>query len=206
MRSLEKPKLLERTKLSGAIREITSQELKKKAEEAYIALLLENDLSNKMLAKHLKQSILPAIAIYTTILDDNWLKEDAFQLIRKSVLESAMPMAKAFQSMGRLPFFFFLFRRMCPASIRSQFGAVGWKMEWKRNDNSAIEWDCRSCFYADVLNRYGMPELLSIFCESDDVIYGNIPGVLWGRTKTIGGGAELCDFRFYNCRGKRIGN
>lgn len=195
--------LLEKTKLSGAMQEITSQELQKKAEQAYKTLLFENDLSDKMQAKHLKQAILPAVAVYTTLLEDNWLKEDAFELIRKSVLDAAKPMAKAFQSMGRLPFFFLVLRKMCPASIRSQFGSAGWKMEWKRNDQSAIEWDCHSCFYADVLNRHGMMELLSIFCESDDVVYRNIPDVLWGRTKTIGCGAELCDFRFYNCRRKR---
>lgn len=97
--------LLEKTKLSGAMQEITSQELQKKAEQAYKTLLFENDLSDKMQAKHLKQAILPAVAVYTTLLEDNWLKEDAFELIRKSVLDAAKPMAKAFQSMGRLPFF-----------------------------------------------------------------------------------------------------
>jgi hypothetical protein len=191
-------RLLRKTRLADAMRKITTQELQENAEKAYEKLLLENDLRNSMLAKHLKQSILPAIAVYDTLLLASWPKEDAFGLIRRSVLDAAKPMAKVFHAAGRLPFFFPLLRKMCPASVRSQFGEPGWRMEWKRNDKTVIEWDCHSCFYADILNRYGMPELISIFCESDDVVYGNIPGVTWGRTKTIGSGAELCDFRFYN--------
>ncbi len=194
---------LRNTKLSKGINEINSQELREKAESVYAKLLLENDLSNKMLAKHLKQSILPAVAVYSTLLSAGWLSDDAFRLIRRSVLTAAKPMATAFHTAGQLPFFFSLLRKMCPASVRSEFGEAGWQMEWKRNDSGAIEWDCHSCFYANVLNQYGVPELISIFCESDDVVYGNIPGVEWRRTKTIGGGADICDFRFYNRRGKR---
>lgn len=87
---------------------------------------------------------------------------------------------------------------MCPLSVRMEFGDPGWKMEWKRNDCNGIEWNCHECFYVDRLKYYGVPELASIFCESDDVVYGNIPSIIWGRTKTIGDGAEICDFRFYN--------
>jgi hypothetical protein len=199
---LESNRLLRKTKLSKAMSEIASQGLREKAEKAYANLLIENDLSNKMLAKHLKQSILPTIAVYNTLLCAGWPKEDAFQLIRRSVLDAARPMAKAFHAGGQLPFFFPLLRRMCSAAVRSEFGKPGWRMEWKRNDRSAIEWDCHSCFYSDVLNRYGMPELISIFCESDDVVYGSIPGVRWARTQTIGNGGQFCDFRFFNQRGK----
>ncbi len=194
---------LRKTKLSKAVGEILSRDLKEKAENAYIALLAENDQSDQMLKKHLKQSILPAIAVYETLLFAKWPKDRVFQLIRRSVLESAKPMAKVFQFAGRLPLFFSLFRKMCPASVQSEFGEPGWRMVWKCNSPDKIEWDCHSCFYADVLTLYGRPELISIFCESDDVVYGNIPGVTWARTKTIGAGADLCDFRFYNQRRKR---
>jgi hypothetical protein len=193
---------LNKTMLSKAMGEIAPQELQDHVNREYTKLLIENDLGNGMLAKHLKQSILPAIAVYRILLSAGWQKENAFQLIRQSVLDASKPMARVFHAAGRLPFFFSLFRIMCPASIKSGFGEAGWRMEWKRNDRNAIEWDCHSCFYADVLNRYRMPELVSIFCESDDVVYGNIPGVQWGRTKTIGGGSNICDFRFYNRRGK----
>lgn len=150
-----------------------------------------------MLERHLRQSILPAVAVYEALLSAGISKETAFQVIRGSVLEAAKPMAKMFRTFGRLPFFFSILRKMCPRSVRMEFGDPGWDMEWKRNDRGGIEWDCHKCFYADMFKHCGAPELIPIFCESDDVVYGKIPGVIWGRTKTIGGGAKVCDFRFY---------
>ena len=113
-------------------------------------------------------------------------------------MKTAKPMANIFQGMGRLPFFFSIFRIMCSISTKHSFGPKGWVFEWKRNDAYAIEWDCRSCLYVDVFRRYSVPELAPIFCESDDVMYGNIPGVRLGRDQTIGGGDKVCNFCFYN--------
>ncbi len=33
-------------------------------------------------------------------------------------------------------------------------------------------------------------------------MYGHIPNARWGRTKTIGRGADVCNFSFYNPRKK----
>ncbi|WP_408606935.1 L-2-amino-thiazoline-4-carboxylic acid hydrolase [Merdimonas faecis] len=64
-----------------------------------------------------------------------------------------------------------LLRKMCSLSVRMEFGDPGWKMEWKRNDCNGIEWNCHECFYVDRLKYYGVPELVSIFCESTVCFY-----------------------------------
>ena len=153
-----------------------------------------------MLARHMAGSILPSVAMYRGLQEQGWKPVEVRRLIRASVLNASKPMAKFFQGLGKLPFFFPLFRIMCPASTKAGYGPEGWQFEWKRNDAYAIEWDCHACLYANVFRRYEVPELTPIFCESDDVMYGDIPGARWGRTKTIGRGDELCNFRFTNTR------
>lgn len=197
-------KWMTKSKLSAAYDRLKSAELRKAVLDEYEKLLAENDLSNKMLAGHMKGSILPSVALYRVLPEGGYTKAEALRLIRSSVLKGAPPMAKFFQSLGKLPFFFPLFRVMCPASMKHGFGEEGWVFVWKRNDAYAIEWDCTSCLYVNVFRRYGMPELAPIFCESDDVMYGNIQGARWGRTKTIGRGAEICNFSFYNPRKTEI--
>lgn len=103
----ERKQLLKKTKLSKAVKEINSLELQEKAENRYAKLLAENTLIHPVLEKHLRQSILPAVAVYEVILSAGFSKEIAFQVIRSSVLEAARPMSKIFQTVGRLPFFFF---------------------------------------------------------------------------------------------------
>jgi hypothetical protein len=85
---------------------------------------------------------------------------------------------------------------MAPLSVRAAFGESGWNMEWLKNTWDEIAFTARSCFYDCALRQYGAPELTPLFCEADDVIYGHIPKVAWGRTKTIGRGGDACDFRF----------
>ena len=40
------------------------------------------------------------------------------------------------------------------------------------------------------------PELAPLFCESDFATYGNLPGIAFQRTETLGTGGCKCDFRF----------
>jgi hypothetical protein len=189
-------KLIRKSLLSMAYSEISDEPLRDRVLAEYAKLLEENDLSNRMLMRHQTESIYPSIAMRRALDEGGYVKAQSFALMRNSVLNSAEPMVKMFQRMGRLPFRFALLRVLCPASMKSAFGEAGWDMRWKANNRNEIRCDCHACYYQKEFARYGMPELTAIFCEFDDVVYGNIPGVKWGRTKTIGRGAELCDFCF----------
>ncbi|MDR1895567.1 MAG: L-2-amino-thiazoline-4-carboxylic acid hydrolase [Prevotellaceae bacterium] len=189
-----------KSRLSAAYAKISDAETRRETLAEYEILCGQFDLSDRMLAKHLLRSILPAVAFYRVLPRKGFTRADALALIRSSVLRSGQPMAKTFQTMGRLPFFFSLLRVMCPVSVKSEFGASGWKMDWKENSRHRIAFDAHSCFYERVFKDFGMPELTPVFCELDDVIYGNIPKVRWKRTKTIGSGNDVCDFCFENER------
>ncbi|MBQ7586413.1 MAG: L-2-amino-thiazoline-4-carboxylic acid hydrolase [Lachnospiraceae bacterium] len=45
------------------------------------------------------------------------------------------------------------------------------------------------------LTEQGCPELNILFCENDVHSYGNLPGLKFTRTRTIGAGDDLCDFK-----------
>lgn len=194
-------KSMRKSRLKEAYTKIPDTVIQQKVLEHYAMIVEENPQTDKILTQHMKNAILPAIALYVVLPENGYSKDESLNLIRTSVLNSAKPMAKVFNVLGRLPFFFRLFRLMCK---KSMFPDSGWTFKWKTYSNVAIEWDCHRCIYNDIFVKYGCPELTAIFCESDDVMYGNIPGIRWGRTKTIGYGAEVCDFCFYNQRGKKV--
>ena len=54
--------------------------------------------------------------------------------------------------------------------------------------------DITACPYCRYFSELGCPELTKIYCENDDRTYGNLPGVKFDRTGTLGKGAERCDF------------
>jgi hypothetical protein len=193
----EKP--MKKSKLAAAYEGLAPQD-RRVALAEYRTLCSELDLSDKMLASHLLLAILPAAALYRVLSRRVGGKDAALSVIRDAVLYSARPMARMFQALGRLPFGFPLLRVITPVAMKSGFGEAGWRIEWDKSTRDKIAFTARSCFYDRVLRQYGMPELTPIFCEYDDVVYGAIPHIRWGRTKTIGRGDAICDFCFTNGR------
>jgi hypothetical protein len=194
--------MMKKSLLAPAYAKLADEECRQATLSGYKALCAENDLSDRMLAGHLMKAILPAIAIYRALARHSG-KDAAFAAVRDAVLESARPMAAMFRMLGRLPFGFPLLRLITPLAVKSSFGEAGWKMDWGKSTRGEIAFTAHSCFYDSMLRRCGAPELTPIFCESDDVIYGDIPNIRWGRTKTIGRGDASCDFRFVNERRSR---
>ena len=55
----------------------------------------------------------------------------------------------------------------------------------------------RNCDKSHVA-AYGCPEIVKGFCDADDICYGNMhPKISWDRTKTIGYGDDICDFKVH---------
>jgi hypothetical protein len=77
------------------------------------------------------------------------------------------------------------------------FPEPGWQFEMVADDEESLAFNMRHCFYLDILNYYGAPELTPVFCKLDDILMAAMPpSIKWGRTQTIGQGAECCDFRW----------
>jgi hypothetical protein len=193
-------KLLLKSRLAKAYNELPDNQDRLKIEREYTHLLTSSPYKDKMLGKHLARSILPAIAFYRVLQESGYSGDKSIAVIRDSVFSVDAPRAKILRSIGKLPFFFSLFRIMCRKSLQSVYGKSGWDMRWISDTDSEMTWDCHACFYEKEFTRHGVQELTLIFCQSDDMIYGNVPAIQWKRTKTIALGAEMCDFRFYKAK------
>jgi hypothetical protein len=190
--------LLKKGRLAKAYNELPNIQYKEAVKQEYKNLLKSLSCKNKMLYKHLVNSILPAVAIYRILEKNGFNKDKTINIIRESVFYADRIMKEFFQKIGKMPFFFSLFRIMCKNSLKYVFGKPGWDMRWLTDNSYEIKWNCHSCFYNDEFRKYGVQDLLIIFCASDDFVYGNIPNIKWERKNTIGFGSEICDFRFYN--------
>ena len=56
----------------------------------------------------------------------------------------------------------------------------------------------KKCLWHTACVENGCAELCRLFCDVDDVTYGGLCKLGFARTKTLGYGADCCDFRF--CR------
>jgi hypothetical protein len=153
--------------------------------------------SKKALQKHLEGFILPGIALHQSLLANGYPREEALVIMEMCFRELSKPMRKRMVLLGRLPFFYPLLRIMAKPIMKANFPAEGWKIEWKEFNQESIAFDMKSCFYLDVLTEYDLPELTSLYCWMDDLIYDEVsPYIKWDRTKTLGRGDDCCNFRF----------
>lgn len=61
-----------------------------------------------------------------------------------------------------------------------------------------MSFDMTECPYHKKCVHYGCPEIVKGFCDADDICYGNMhPKISWDRTKTIGRGDDVCDFKVH---------
>ena len=56
--------------------------------------------------------------------------------------------------------------------------------------------NARGCFLLETLRFYQSPELTHLYCKTDDWVAEAMPKVRWLRTKTLGRGDAICDFRW----------
>jgi hypothetical protein len=163
----------------------------------YRDLYATHDLpQNSFLKWHLTEGILPGLAFYQVLRESGEPRESALAIIDHAFGQLFSDNVRKMKRLGRLPFIFPFLRRFIKPAMR-KYPPEGWNMEWIQNDRTAIRFNMKSCFYHDVLSRYGAPELTASFCRVDDLTYENMSSALsWQRTMTIAGGYAVCDFCF----------
>ncbi|MBU1880359.1 MAG: L-2-amino-thiazoline-4-carboxylic acid hydrolase, partial [Chloroflexi bacterium] len=150
------------------------------------------------LRQHLEGGILPALALYQTLREEGDDQEAALAEIDQ-ILAAMLERSgrrQLVQILGRLPDPFAVLRIANRWAIKHRYPPEGWRFEWVEDSDHRIAYDARECFYVNVLTAYGAPELTAHLCVIDDLLYGDLPGIAWERTKTLSRGDDRCDFRF----------
>ncbi len=182
---------------SWSASQVLEPERAEKSAQRYLELIAGCQMpANRQLQWHLRDNILPGLAIYQMLRAEGQSQEMALAVMHRVMALNAVPYRKRIEQLGRLPLTYPLLRIFIRAAMR-QYPSEGWEIAWKENSSQAIQFHMRSCFYFDRLTQYGAPELTAAFCGYDDLVYDQVsPYLVWKRTQTIGRGAEFCDFCF----------
>lgn len=78
----------------------------------------------------------------------------------------------------------------------------GWLGEFPEEEGLMV-FSCTQCGLMIWLEEQGAPEICPVFCNTDYVTASYMTGIRLVRTKTIGYGDDICDFRYY-LAGKEI--
>ena len=148
----------------------------------------------KGVAMHTDSFIFPAAAIYLAMKEIN--PDTAMDVMKKVMAEKSGKTGDMIAKFCRLPGFKKFFLRMWDSMSHKMFGeASGFKNVFYPKEKGCFRMDITQCPYNKYLTEQGCPELNILFCENDVHSYGNLPGLKFTRTRTIGAGDVLCDFK-----------
>ena len=143
---------------------------------------------------HTDSRILPSAAINLTVKEVTG-REKAYGILEDAAIQLCRPIEKKLRRLMKLPGMKSLFLKAWDPMTRKLFGpGNGFQNVFYPKKKGEYRMDVTSCPYCRYFTELGCPELTKIFCENDERIYGDLPGLIFERTGTLGKGAERCDF------------
>ena len=143
---------------------------------------------------HTDSRIFPSAAIYLTAKSAVG-REKAYMMIENAAIAGCEPIGRKLVKLMKRPGMRSFFIKAWAPLTRIIFGpGNGFRNVFYPKRKNEFRMDITACPYCRYFGELGCPELTGIFCDNDERIYGNLPGLVFERTGTLGKGASRCDF------------
>ena len=143
---------------------------------------------------HTDKYIFPAAVIYLTA-KGAIPSDQAYGIIEDAAISNSTDAGKKIAKMMKVPGMRSLFLWIWDPMTKKMFGAnSGFKNVFYPKEKNAYRMDIVACPYHQYFTELGCPELTKIFCANDERTYGDLPGLEFKRSGTLGTGADRCDF------------
>ena len=151
----------------------------------------KNKSKNQM--ETLIQTILPRIALYKA-LEEGFDEEKVYQHMQKYMIDIvAKQKHLSMVKMEKIPGFYSIYSKIFLRVVRK---TDLWESTQK-HDKKSFDVTMKKCLWHTACVENGCAELCHLFCDVDNVTYGDLRKLGFSRTKTLGYGADCCDFHFY---------
>jgi hypothetical protein len=174
-----------------------AQAIMGKALKRYDELIEDNKDEPKEYYMHTRQRIYPSIAVFDAMVSDGIDREEAAEFVVNYYKWRSSKVAPKIKALMKIPGLYKLTPKIFYKMTDKSFGPqMGFEAKNKHFSRTGMSMDMIKCPYKDKCDRYGCPEIVKGFCDADDICYGNMhPRLIWGRTKTLGHGGDVCDFK-----------
>ena len=140
-------------------------------------------------------NLLTGLALYEYYQAHDHDKDEALQLTAEPMWAYVEKGAGTYRKLFKIPGMMGIFGKLMPGMFESGSGK-SWHYDWGETSNRRIQFACTSCIYAQIYEKYGVPELGPIFCHADEINYGHLKGITFTREHTLCQDGQPCDFLF----------
>ena len=145
----------------------------------------KNKSENQM--RELIQTILPRIALYKVLANNCSSEKDVYKYMHKYMIDIvARQKHLSMVKMEKIPGFYSIYSKIFLKVVRT---TDLWESEQK-NDKNSFDVTMKKCLWHTACVENGCADLCHLFCDVDNVTYGDLRKIGFSRTKTLGYGAD----------------
>lgn len=151
-----------------------------------------NKTKNKL--KTLKNTILPRIALYKALNNYGFSMEDSNNHMKNYMLNYiAKSKHNSMVKMEKVPGFYSLYSKIFLKIMRK----TDLQQSKQKHDAKSFDVTITKCLWHQACVENECPELCRLFCDVDNITYGELNKIGFTRTQTLGYGGDCCDFHFF---------
>ena len=144
--------------------------------------------------KTLKNTILPRIALYKALNNYGFSMEDSNNHMKNYMLNYiAKSKHNSMVKMEKVPGFYSLYSKIFLKIMRK----TDLQQSKQKHDAKSFDVTITKCLWHQACIENECPELCRLFCDVDNITYGQLNKIGFTRTQTLGYGGDCCDFHFF---------
>lgn len=144
--------------------------------------------------KTLKNTILPRIALYKALNNYGFSMEDSNNHMKNYMLNYiAKSKHNSMVKIEKVPGFYSLYSKMFLKIMRK----TDLQQSKQKHDAKSFDVTITKCLWHQACVENECPELCRLFCDVDNITYGELNKIGFTRTQTLGYGGDCCDFHFF---------
>ena len=144
--------------------------------------------------KTLKNTILPRIALYKALNNYGFSMEDSNNHMKNYMLNYiAKSKHNSMVKMEKVPGFYSLYSKIFLKIMRK----TDLQQSKQKHDAKSFDVTITKCLWHEACVENECPELCRLFCDVDNITYGELNKIGFTRTQTLGYGGDCCDFHFF---------
>ena len=144
--------------------------------------------------KNLKNTILPRIALYKALNNYGFSMEDSNNHMKNYMLNYiAKSKHNSMVKIEKVPGFYSLYSKIFLKIMRK----TDLQQSKQKHDAKSFDVTITKCLWHQACVENECPELCRLFCDVDNITYGELNKIGFTRTQTLGYGGDCCDFHFF---------
>lgn len=157
-------------------------------------IILNTFNKTKNQLKTLKNTILPRIALYKALNNYGFSMEDSNNHMKNYMLNYiAKSKHNSMVKMEKVPGFYSLYSKIFLKIMRK----TDLQQSKQKHNAKSFDVTITKCLWHQACVENECPELCRLFCDVDNITYGELNKIGFTRTQTLGYGGDCCDFHFF---------